>query len=894
MLRRTPLLVLAVLVFSAGTGPSLCAQPTSAPASVDPSLYRDLDFRMVGPTRGGRVTAVEGHPAHPHTFYMGAAGGGGIWKTTDYGETWTNLTDGEGLRSTAIGALEVPASDTSVVYAGTGSESIRANVTTGRGVYKSTDAGDSWQFIGLPNAGQIGDIKAHPENPDRVFVAALGHPFGKNEQRGVFRSTNGGETWEKMLYASDSTGAVDLAFHPENPNVMYATMWRAERTPWTILSGGDNGDGLYKSTNGGDTWTRLTNGLPTGLVGKIDVAVTPAAPDRVYALVEAPGDKKGLYRSDDAGQSWRQVSDKDEIISRPFYFTHIFAHPKDPDQIFVGNVRYWVSDDGGESFETKSVPHVDVHDLWINPEQPAIRIQGNDGGATVSLNGGQTWSTQHNQPTAELYQVNTDERVPYWLYAGQQDNSTIGVPTLPPAESAPVGPEGWWKAVGGCETGPAVPQPNTPIVFSNCKGRFSLFNFETGQDQQYWVGAQYMYGRNPAKLKWRFQRVVPIEVSPHDPSVVYQASQYVHKTTDGGVHWKRISPDLTANKPQYQMRSGGPITNDITGEEHYSTLYAVQVSPHDPDVIWAGANDGPVHVTRDGGDTWTNVTPSDVPPNGRVDAITPSPHEPGTATVAIQRRLLKDFSPYLYRTTDYGETWTRITNGLPSDYPVRTVREDPNRAGLLYAGTDFGLFFSLNAGQQWQPLQRDLPNTPITDVRIQRKDLALSTMGRSFWVLDNLTPLYQMDAQAAEADQHLFAPKDAYRLRHSGGQRGPSGPEYPAPSAAIDFILADTSEAPLTLDILTQEGDLVRRYVGTTEDTMETSAPSELRGMGEPPVPKSSIDTFTVHSGHNRFRWDLRYPGPAPPAEGNGPRAVPGTYQARLSVGDWTATRSFE
>ena len=891
---RTSFLCVAALIASVVAAPSLFAQSVSPPASVDTTLYRDLDFRMVGPTRGGRVTAVEGHPAHPHTFYMGAAGGGGIWKTTNYGETWTNLTDGEGLRSTAIGALEVPASDTSVVYAGTGSESIRANVTTGRGVYKSTDAGDSWQFIGLPNAGQIGDIKAHPENPDHVFLAALGHPFGKNEQRGVFRSTNGGETWEKVLYASDSTGAVDLAFHPEDPDVMYATMWRAERTPWTILSGGDNGDGLYKSTNGGDTWTRLTNGLPTGLVGKIDVAVTPAAPDRVYALVEAPGDKKGLYRSDDAGQSWRQVSDKDEIISRPFYFTHIFAHPKDPDQIFVGNVRYWVSDDGGESFETKSVPHVDVHDLWINPEQPAIRIQGNDGGATVSLNGGQTWSTQHNQPTAELYQVNTDERVPYWLYAGQQDNSTIGVPTLPPAESAPVGPEGWWKAVGGCETGPAVPQPNTPIVFSNCKGRFSRFNFETGQDQQYWVGAQYMYGRNPAKLKWRFQRVVPIEVSPHDSSVVYHASQYVHKTTDGGVHWKRISPDLTANKPQYQMRSGGPITNDITGEEHYSTLYAVQVSPHDPDVIWAGANDGPVHVTRDGGDTWTNVTPSDVPPNGRVDAITPSPHEPGTATVAIQRRLLKDFSPYLYRTTDYGETWTRITNGLPSDYPVRTVREDPNRAGLLYAGTDFGLFFSLNAGQQWQPLQRDLPNTPITDVRIQRKDLALSTMGRSFWVLDNLTPLYQMDAQAAEADQHLFAPKDAYRLRHSGGQRGPSGPEYPDPSAAIDFILADTSEAPLTLDILTQEGDLVRRYVGTTEDTMETSAPSELRGMGEPPVPKSSIDTFTVHSGHNRFRWDLRYPGPAPPAEGNGPRAVPGTYQARLSVGDWTATRSFE
>ncbi len=888
MLRRSASLLAAALIAGLLAAPSsLLAQPTAGPASVDTALYRDLDARMVGPTRGGRVTAVEGHPAHPHTFYMGAAGGGGIWKTTDYGDTWTNLTDGENFRSTAIGALEVPAADTSVVYAGTGSESIRANVTTGRGVYKSTDAGESWDFLGLPDAGQIGDIETHPQNPDRVFVAALGHPFGKNEQRGVFRSVDGGDTWEKVLYASDSTGAVDLAVHPENPDVLYATMWRAERKPWTIISGGDNGDGLYKSTDGGDTWTRLENGLPSGLVGKIDLAVTPAAPDRVYALVEAPGDQQGLYRSDDAGESWRQVTDKDEIMSRPFYFTHIFAHPEDPDQIFVGNVRYWVSSDGGETFETKEVPHVDVHDLWINPERPRLRIQGNDGGATVSLNGGQTWSTQHNQPTAELYQVNVDERFPYWLYAGQQDNSTIGVPNLPPAESVPAGPEGWWKAVGGCETGPAVPQPNTPVVFSNCKGRFSRFNFDTGQTQQYWVGAQYMYGRNPAKLKWRFQRVVPIEVSPHDSSVVYHASQHVHKTTDGGVHWTRISPDLTAFKDEYQMRSGGPITNDITGEEHFSTLYAVQVSPHDPDVIWTGANDGPVHVTRDGGNTWTNVTPPDVPPNGRVDAISPSPHEPGTATVAIQRRLLKDFAPYVYRTTDYGETWTRVTDGIPSDYPVRTVREDPNREGLLYAGTDFGLFVSFDAGRHWQPLQRDLPVTPITDIRIQRKDLALSTMGRSFWVFDNLTPLYQMDAQVAAAERHLFNPKDAYRMRYDGGQHGASGPEYPAPGATIDFVLSDTSDTPVTLDILDDKNEVVRRFVGTTGEPDKTVPPSDTRTMGAPPVRPSSIDTFAVHQGHNRFRWDLRAPS------GDGPRVAPGPYRVRLSTGDWRQTRSF-
>jgi len=891
---RTVLAALALLLLV----PGAAAQP----AAVDTALYRDLDFRMVGPTRGGRVTAVEGHPAHPRTFYMGAAGGGGIWKTTDYGETWTSITDGAGFKSTAIGALEIPVSDTSVVYAGTGSESIRANVTTGRGVYKSTDAGDTWEFMGLEDAGQIGDIKAHPENADRVFVAALGHPFGKNEQRGVFRSTDGGQTWEKVLYASDSTGAVDIAFHPEKPNVVYAAMWRAERKPWTIISGNDGGDGLYKSTDGGDTWTKLETGLPGGLVGKIDVAVTPAAPDRVYALVEAPGDAQGLYRSDDAGGSWAQVSDTSGIMSRPFYFTHIFAHPENPDKVFVGNVRYWVSEDGGETFETKEVPHVDVHDLWINPETPRIRIQGNDGGATVSLNAGETWSTQHNQPTAELYQVNVDERFPYWLYAGQQDNSTIAVPSRPPAESAPAGPEGWWKAVGGCETGPAVPQPHTPIVFANCKGRFARYSQATGQAQQYWVGAEYMYGQNPAKLEWRFQRVVPIEISPHDSSVVYHASQYVHRTTNGGVDWTRISSDLTANKPEYQMRSGEPITNDITGEEHYSTLYAVEVSPHSADVIWAGANDGPVHVTRDGGETWTDVTPPDVPPNGRVDAISVSPHEPGTATVAIQRRLLKDFSPYIYRTTDYGTTWTRITSGIPEDDPVRSVREDPNREGLLYAGTDFGLFVSFDAGEHWQPLQRDLPVTPVTDIEVHRKDLVVSTMGRSFWMLDNLTPLYQIDEQIASTDRHLFTPEDAYRMRYWGGARGPSGPEYPPAGAAVDFVLAEAPAEPVEVDILTDDVRVVRRYVGVTEQMKSIEQGASERSMKAPgPIAPSTIDTFTVRSGHNRMHWDLEYPEATPKVEGDdpyfgvygGPMATPGTYRVRVSTGDWSQTRTF-
>jgi photosystem II stability/assembly factor-like uncharacterized protein len=891
--------VLAVL-------PGAQAQPASpGPASVDASWMRDLEVRPVGPTRGGRVTAVEGHRAHPHTFYMGAAGGGGVWKTTDRGQTWTNLSDGAGFSSTSIGAIEVADSDTSVVYVGTGTDGLRANVTTGRGMYRSTDAGASWSPLGLKDAGQIGAVEVHPDDPSRVYVAALGHPFRSNEQRGVFRSSDGGRTWEKVLYASDSTGAIDLELNPADPSTIYAGMWRGERKPWTIVSGAAEEDGIYKSTDGGDTWEKIENGLPSGLTGKVDFAVPPADPDRVYALVEAPGDRQGLYRSDDRGESWTQVSDAEGIMTRPFYFTNITAHPTDPNTVYVGNVDYYVSTDGGRTFEEKPATHVDVHDLWINPETPRLRIQGNDGGATVSVDGGATWSTQYNQPTAELYQVNVDERFPYWLYAGQQDNSTIAVPSRPPAESAPAGPKGWWHSVGGCETGPVVPQPNTPVVFANCKGRFGRFNRQSGQEKQYWVGAQYMYGRNPAELEYRFQRVVPIEISPHDSSVVYHASQFVHKTTDGGETWARVSPDLTANKPQYQVASGRPITRDITGEEHYSALYAVQVSPHDPDVVWAGSNDGPVHVTRDGGETWTDVTP-DVPPNGRVDAIAPSPHEPGTATVAIQRRLLGDFTPYIYRTTDYGETWTRRTGGeggIPSDYPVRVVREDPNREGLLYAGTDFGLFVSFDAGAHWQQIEQGLPVTPVTDIRIHQQDLVMATMGRGFWIMDNLTPLYQLDAAVAGADRHLFRPRPAHRMRYWAGRGGSGAPEYPPAGATIDFYLDEAPDAPVVLEIMTEDGTVVRQFTHAPGgSTGGGGAASTGNAMATPASVRPTAGDLSVHAGHNRFVWNLRYPGPTPESvgeqayfgAGRGPMAAPGTYRVRLSVGDWSATRTFE
>jgi len=879
------------------------AQSSETNTGYEQAFFKDMKFRSAGPTRGGRVTAVEGHRAHPNKFYMGGAGGSGLWKTENYGLSWINISDGQGFKSTSIGAIQVAESDTNIIYVGTGSDGIRSNVTTGKGVYKSTDAGKTWQFLGLEEAGQIGAIEVHPENPDLVYLAALGSPFGKNKERGVFRSNDGGETWENILFASDSTGAIDLELNPENPDEIYAAMWRAERKPWTIISGAATENGLYKSTDGGENWKKLSEGLPSGLTGKADFAVTPADPNRIYALLEAPREEEGLYRSDDRGESWTLVSDTTVIMNRPFYFTNITAHPQNPEMVYVGNVRYWVSTDGGKTFERRPVPHADVHDLWVNPDNPRIQIQGNDGGATVTLDGGKSWSTQLNQPTAELYQVYTDTRFPYRLYAGQQDNTTIAVPSLPPYYD-PAGSKGWWQAIGGCETGPAVPVPGDPeTVYANCKGRFGQYNVETGQEKQYWVGAQYMYGRNPAKLEYRFQRVSPIEVSPHNPDVVYHGSQYVHRTSDGGETWEQISPDLTAFKPEFQMASGGPITRDITGEEHYSTLYSVRVSPHDPAVIWAGANDGPIHITRDGGVSWSEITPNDLPQNGRVDAIDPSPHSPGTAYIAVHRRLLDDFHPYIYRTEDYGDSWTLLTdgeNGIPADHPTRVVREDPNREGLLYAGTDWGLFVSFDDGENWEQLRQGLPNSPITDIRIHEKDLVLSTMGRGFWILDNLTPLYQLSSSLSVDEHHLFKPDLAYRMNYRGGSYNDGSPEYPQPGAMIDFYLADTTDSPVLLEVLDDEGNRVHSFAAEFGTHEEKTSNTDQVNMKAPGLIPGTAGELKVKRGHNRFTWNLRYPGRTVSSEdgeayfgvGAGPKAVPGTYTVRLTAGTWSDEQS--
>lgn len=864
----------------AGAGPSSALERSGlpdlpAPVAFDEAAFADLNYRSVGPSRGGRVTAVAGHTAHPSTFYMGSTGGG-VWKTEDRGHNWVNISDEYFDRSPAIGAIRVAPSDPGVVYVATGSDGIRSNIILGKGMYRSDDAGESWRFIGLEDAGQIGRMVVHPDDPDHVYVGAIGNPFGPNEERGLYRTRDGGESWENLLHVADSVGVYGVVMEPGNPDVLYVSTWRAERKPWTIISGmeASGGGGIYKTTDAGESWTKLREGLPEGLIGKIDLTISDANPQRIYALVEAPGDERGVYRSDDAGASWMHTSSQGGLISRPFYFTNIHADPQDPDAVWVGNVQFYKSMDGGETWDRRSTPHVDNHDLWINPDDPDIMVQGNDGGANVTLDGGETWSSIHNQPTAELYQVDVDTRFPYWLYAGQQDNSTIAVPSLPPAESAASGHESWWKAIGGCETGPAVPRPDLSplVVYSNCKGRFGRYSMLTGQEQQFYVGVVDMYGVNPAELPYRFQRTVPIEVSPHDPDMVFHGSQFVHRTENGGETWVRISPDLTAFREERQVISGWPINRDITGEEHYSTLYAIAASPHSPDEIWAGANDGPVHVTLDGGESWTDVTPPDMPPEGRINDIHVSPHTPGKAYVAGYRYLLDDWRPYLYRTEDYGESWVHLTpgdNGIPDDHPVRAIAEDPDREGLLYAGTEWGMFISFDDGATWDSFQLDLPLSPITAIRVHRQDLVLSTMGRGFYVLDNLTPLHQHSAEIEQASAELYEPREAYRMRYSSWGGGPAAPEFLPPGAVIDYWLGNgMGEATddVSLEILDRAGDVVRRFEA---------------GEGGP-------GGLSAQPGLNRFIWDLRYPGPQ--QGGGGPMAVPGEYRVRLTAGGETQT----
>ncbi len=870
---------------------------TATPGATSQAFIRDtsflsgLEYRCIGPTRGGRVTAVAGVASHPHTYYMGATGGG-VWKTDDSGHTWENISDGY-FQTPSIGAIRVAQNDPDRIYVGTGSDGLRSNVITGKGVYRSDDAGKSWHHAGLEKTGQIGAVLIHPTHDDTVYVAAIGNAFAPTKERGVYRSYNAGRDWEKVLYISDSTGVVDLEFHPNDPNTIYAAAWQAERKPWTIISGGQQG-GIFRSTDGGDSWKRLAGGLPEGIIGKIDLAVSPADPDRLIALVEAPEGKGGAYISKDKGDTFELISTKKELLDRPFYYCNIDANPQNANTLYVNATRFWKSMDGGRSWKSMRTPHGDNHDMWIHPQDSLTFIQCNDGGANITHNGGRTWSSIENQPTAELYQVEVDDQVPYWLYAGQQDNSTIALPSLPPYNPAS-DMRAFWTDVGGCETGPAVPKPGNPdIVYSNCKGRFGVFNKKTGQEKQYYVGASNMYGHNPADLRYRFQRVSPIHVSPHDPDKVYHTSQYVHVTHDDGISWEIISPDLTAFEADKQVISGYPITRDITGEEFYSTIYAIRESQLQQGQIWVGANDGPVHVTFNGGKKWANVTPADLPPDGRIDCVEPSPHDADKAYFTALRYQLNDWKPYIYKTEDRGRTWERITNGIPDGYPVRVVREDPVTEGLLYAGTEFGMYVSFDDGAQWQPFQQNLPITPVTDIKVHANNLNISTMGRGFWILDDLTPVREATGQSGSEAITLFPPTDTYMLRYRG-TRGSAVPSYPSPGVLISYFLTDTLQSGLEISILDHTGHHVRTFIASGRDTTNAGAEADMStGFRR----RGSQTRLKVTPGLHRFRWDMQHAGPwdkkMPGGGTNGPRVSPGKYTVQLKAGEIRQAHTFE
>lgn len=854
--------------------------------------YQALQYRELGPYRGGRVTTVAGVASQPSVFYLGATGGG-VWKTEDYGTTWHNISDGF-FTTPSIGAIAVAQNDPNIIYVGTGSDGLRSNVIAGKGIYKSIDGGENWTHIGLEKTGQIGAIRIDPSNHNVVYVAAIGNAFKSNPERGVFKTINGGKTWDKVLYLSDNVGFSDIEFMPSNPNILYASAWKAERKPWTIISGGtaDEG-GLYKSIDAGATWDKVEAGLPSKLIGKIDAAVCPSDSRIVYALVEAPEKKGGLYKSVDQGESFEQVSSHKGIRSRPFYYTNIRVDPTNSDIIYGLATGYYKSTDGGKKWSRMRPPHGDNHDMWINPDNPELFIQANDGGANVTFNGGKTWSTQFNQPTAEIYQIEVDNQYPYWVYGGQQDNySTIAVPTQAPYGIQAPG-IGYIINTGGCETGPAVPKPdNHNIVYANCKGRFGVFDKTTGIEKSYYVGASNMYGHNPKDLKYRFQRVSPIHVSPHDPDVVYHCSQYVHKTTDDGVTWETISPDLTAFEEDKQMISGSPITRDITGEEYYSTIYAIRESPIEQGLIWVGANDGPIHVTHDGGANWSDVTPRGIAAGGRVDAVEPSPHNAAKAYACILRYQLGDERPYIYRTDNYGRSWTLLTtgsNGIPDDHPVRVIREDPTTEGVLYAGTEYGMYLSTNDGEMWTSFQQNLPVTPITDLKVHRGDIALSTMGRGFWVLENASVVGQMDS---DDETVLYKPRETVRYRSPSG-RGSSTPAYPRPSAIIDYYLADTIDE-LQIEIIDQDGHIVTTLRSDTitikEEINEDMSLNEVEYIVD--------NSLSTDLGLNRYHWDMRQTGPWHKTTSrkykNGPLAQPGNYTVRMTAGDQLYEQTFE
>ena len=869
--------------------------PAATPAGSDaakpaePKKWDDalkgLKYRNIGPFRGGRSLTAAGIPGDPNLYYFGSTGGG-VWKSTDGALTWQAVFDDEGTSS--IGSLAIAPSDPNIVYVGTGEACIRGNISHGDGVYKTLDGGKSWKNIGLKDTRAIGRVIVHPRNADIAFVAALGHPYGPNTERGIFRTLDGGKTWEKVLYKDENTGGIDIAFDPHNPNILFASLWEARRTPWSLTSGGP-GSGLYRSSDAGATWKKLEeHGLPKGPYGRIGVAVA-ANSERIYALIEAH--EGGLYRSDDGGASWEYVNPTRNIQQRAWYYMHVIADPQDPDTVYFMNVDSYKSTDGGRSMNKMRIPHGDNHGLWIDPTNNRRMMASNDGGATLTLDGGKSWTREDNQPTAQFYHVITDNRTPYYVYGAQQDNSTIAIASR--SDDGSIGRADWYS-VGGGEAGYIAPYPLDPnIVYAgDYQGVLSRYDRHTGQTRSVSAGHEVSDGRGAAVLEHRFQWTAPALISPHDPNVLYHAGERLFKTTDGGVHWEAISPDLTRNDKSKQQISGGPINKDDTGTEYYDTIFAVAESPVAKDEIWAGTDDGLIQITRDGGKNWANVTPKEIPEFSRISLIEASPKDAGTAYVAVDRHQNDDYHPYIFRTTDFGKTWTKLVHGIPDGTFVRAVREDPKKQGLLYAGTETGVYISFNDGADWRQLKLNLPTTPIHDLVVKDDDLVVATHGRAFWILDNIEPLRQYSDALVQSEMHLFTPAPAIRY-HGGGEdekRSSYTGKNPTTGAAIDFFLKTEPKGETTLEILDAAGQVVRKFSSTRTNALDEPLDPDSK------KPEKEIE---VKAGLNRFLWDMQYeeahrvPGYylfEYQAGAHGPMALPGKYQVRLTSGGKTET----
>ncbi len=853
-------------------------------------LFKGMKYRVVGPFRGGRSLTAAGIPGEPNTYYFGATGGG-VWKSTDGAMTWKPVFDKEAV--SAIGSLAVAPSDPNIVYVGTGEACIRGNISHGDGVYKTLDGGKTWKNVGLHDSRAIGKVIVDPKNADIVFVAALGHPYGPNTERGIFRTMDGGKTWQRVLYKDENTGGIDIAFDPNNSHILFASLWEARRTPWSLSSGGP-GSGLYRSSDGGTTWKRLEeHGLPKGPYGRIGVAVSSNS-DRVYALIEAH--EGGLYRSDDGGETWELVDANRAFWQRAWYYMHIIADPQSADTVYIANVEFYKSTDGGHTFNKVKVPHGDNHGMWIDPKNTRRMIVSNDGGVTVSLDGGETWSQQNNQPTAQFYHVIADTRTPYFIYGAQQDNSTVAIASR--SDNGFIDTPDWYQ-VGGGEAGYIAPYPPDPnIVYAgDYQGKITRFNKSTGQLKDIEENPQVSDGEGAANLEHRFQWTAPLVISPHDPNTLYHGGERLFKTTDGGMHWEAISPDLTRNDKSKQQPSGGPIDIDDTGTEYYDTIFAVAESPITQGLIWAGTDDGLIQLTRDGGKDWANVTPSQIPEFSRVSLIEASPIDAGTAYVAVDRHQNDDMHPYIFKTGDYGKTWTKITNGIPDNTFVRAVREDPKKRGLLYAGTETGVFVSFDDGANWRSMQLNLPTTPVHDLIVKNDDLVLATHGRSFWILDDVSPLRQFTDGIANQEVHLYTPATAYRMQNPDqddipkpvrvGQNPPAG-------AVVYYFLKDKPKGEITVEILDSSQKVIRKY--SSEKTEELDEPLN-------PDDKKPEKQIKAETGLNRLVWDMYYQGTSRVPNYYvyeykdglmGPVALPGKYEVRVTANGKSETADFD